>query len=76
MTEADRIREHIATVSARGDAETNSLIRRMQRVCWPGGAVDRIEPSARRWLQRWRPARATGPFLACSCSRGHCPVCN
>jgi hypothetical protein len=76
MHEDDRIREHIATVSVRDEAETQSLIRRIQRACWPGGAGDRTEPSARRWLERWRPASAAGPLPACSCAHGHCLVCN
>jgi hypothetical protein len=76
MGEDERIREHIATVRVRDDAETASLIRRMQRSCWPGGAGDRTEPSARRWLERWRPARAAAPIQSCTCSRGRCLVCN
>jgi len=76
MRYEDSIRDHIATVSGRDDAETQSLIGRMQRYCWPGGAGDRTEPSARNWLERWRPARAVGPIPACSCAHGHCAVCN
>jgi hypothetical protein len=76
MRDDDRIREHILTVAARDPWETASLARRIQRTCWPGGPGDRIEPGARRWLQRWRPARAAGPIPACSCARGHCSVCN
>jgi hypothetical protein len=76
MHDEDRIREHIATVIARDDAETQSLIRRFQRACWPGGSHDRIEPSARNWLQRWRPASAAGPVPSCSCAHGRCAVCN
>ena len=76
MRDEDRIREHIATVIARDEAETASLVRRIQRVCWPGGPGDRSEPSARRWLQRWHPARAAGPVPACSCAHGRCRVCN
>jgi len=75
MHDDERIRDHIATVGARGDAETASLIRRIQRACWPGGG-DRTEPSARRWLERWRPARTAGPLPACSCAHGRCAVCN
>jgi hypothetical protein len=76
MSDEDRIREHIAGVTARDDAETQSLIRRFQRACWPGGSQDRIEPSAHNWLQRWRPASAAGPVPSCSCAHGHCAVCN
>jgi hypothetical protein len=76
MRDEDRIREHIATVIARDEAETQTLMSRIQRSCWPGGPGDRTEPSARRWLERWRPARAAGPIPACSCAHGRCAVCN
>jgi hypothetical protein len=64
MRDEDRIREHIATVIARDEAATAYLIRRMQRACWPGGPCDRTDPSARNWLQRWRPAVAPAPVPA------------
>jgi hypothetical protein len=76
MRDEDRIRKHIATVDARDDAATQTLIRRWQRACWPGGSGDRTEPSARRWLERWRPARAAAPVPSCSCADGRCIVCN
>jgi hypothetical protein len=76
MRDEDRIREHIASVTARGELETASLARRIQRACWPGGPGDRTEPSARRWLERWRPASAGAPVPVCSCAHGHCAVCN
>lgn len=76
MHEADRIREHIQTVRSRDDAETRSLVGRIQRACWPGGSIDRTSPNARRWLAHWRPAQAAGPVPACSCSAGRCLVCN
>src|SRR5256885_1282971 len=41
MRDEDRIREHIASLIARDEAETASLIRRFQRACWPGGPGDR-----------------------------------
>jgi hypothetical protein len=71
----DHIREHIAAVTARDAAATLTLIGRIQRACWPGGG-DRTEPSALRWLERWRPARAAGPVPLCSCAHGRCGVCN
>jgi hypothetical protein len=76
MRDEDSIREHIASVTARDELETASLARRIQRACWPGGPGDRTEPSARRWLERWRPARAGGPVPVCSCAHGNCSVCN
>jgi len=76
MRYEDRIRDHILTVAGRDAMATDALSRRFQRTCWPGGMADRLEPSARRWLARWRPARAAGPIPACSCARGHCAVCN
>jgi hypothetical protein len=76
MHDDDRIREHIAAVTARNEAETHTLIGLIQRACWPGGAGDRTEPSARSWLKRWRPAQAAGTVPVCSCARGYCAVCN
>lgn len=76
MREEDRIREHIERLSTRDEAETATLVRRISRACWPGGLGDRMEPSASRWLQRWRPARAAAPVPSCSCAVGHCAVCN
>jgi hypothetical protein len=72
----DSIHEHIAAVTARDEAATQTLIGRIQRACWPGGSGDRTEPSALRWLERWRPARAAGVVPACSCASGRCVVCN
>ena len=76
MRDEDRIREHIADVGARGEAETSFLSSRIQRACWPRGVGDRMEPYARRWRAHWRPARAAGPVPACSCARGRCLICN
>ncbi len=76
MRDEDRIREHIATVTARDEADTQTADPALPaRVLawWPG---DRTEPSARRWLERWRPARAAGPVPSCSCELGRCAVCN
>jgi hypothetical protein len=75
MDDETTIRAHIASVTARDDAGSATLIQRFQRACWPGGG-DRTEPSALLWLQRWRPARAAGSVPVCSCAAGHCTVCN
>jgi hypothetical protein len=76
MRDEDRIRNHIQTVTVRNQIETAKMMRLILRSCWPGGLGDRLEPNARRWLQRWRPARAAGPVPACSCASGRCTLCN
>lgn len=76
MHDADRIRDHIAAVSRQGPADALTHVERIQRACWPGGESDRTDPAARRWVERWRPARAGAALRMCSCAQGPCAVCN
>ncbi len=70
------IRDHIARLSRGEQVDLQQLIARVANQCWPGGASDRTEPAALRWVSRWRPMRALAPLPVCSCRAGHCPVCN
>jgi len=72
----DPIRDHIEATTNRPERETRRLTSRIVASCWPGGAADRTEPAALNWVRRWRPATAGAELPACSCSGGHCPVCN
>jgi hypothetical protein len=72
----DDPRDHISAVARRSASETNHLVARMQRICWPGGSADRTEPAAAAWVRRWRPARSAAPVPACSCAQGRCMQCN
>jgi hypothetical protein len=74
--DADHIHEHIAALDRRDEAETLTLIGRIQRAYWPGGEGDRTEPSGRHWLRRWRPARTGAALPVCSCPHARCAVCN
>jgi hypothetical protein len=78
MDHNDDIREQIESALRRETPEGRRLTSRIINACWPGGSGDRTEPAARRWLQQWRPSRAgAGSTLpVCSCSSGHCAVCN
>jgi hypothetical protein len=69
----DFIRKQIELLAARDRPTATSRIVAM---CWPGGTADRAEPVALRWLRRWRPATADLVLPVCSCSGGHCAVCN
>jgi hypothetical protein len=71
--DSDDIRAHI--VSAAGPS-ARRLAARMFGVCWPGGATDRTAPIARLWFSQWRPAKSAVSVPVCSCSSGHCTVCN
>jgi hypothetical protein len=71
----DEIREHIES-AGRSSAEGRMLMTLIIGACWPGGAEDRTEPAARRWLKRWRPVRVAVAVPDCSCSSGRCPLCN
>lgn len=72
----DFIREHIARLAAKDDQTDRLLMLDVAEYCWPGGACDRTEPVARRWLRLWRPARAAAVLPVCSCAAGRCAVCN
>ena len=76
----DDIREHIESALVRETPEGLRLTSRIVSACWPGGSGDRTEPVARRWVEQWRPSRAGAGaqerLPVCSCSRGHCAVCN
>ena len=71
----DQLRQHIAALGARTDAETQRLGVHIARTWWPGGA-DRTLPAALAWVRRWRPERLGAALPACSCAGGRCPVCN
>ncbi len=71
----DPIQDRISALDARTADETSTLIARVRRGCWPGGE-DRSEPGALAWVRLWRPERARGALLACSCVSGHCAICN
>ena len=72
----DFIRTQIEALAARTRREDRTIVRRIQTACWPGGVADRAESVALRWLRQWRPASANLVLPACSCSRGHCALCN
>jgi len=71
----DPIQDRITALDARTDAETQGLIARVLRGCWPGGA-DRAQPGALGWVRLWRPERIGAAVPACTCAHGRCPVCN
>jgi hypothetical protein len=72
----DGIRKHIEAAANRPPGDTRRLTDGIVGGCWPGGGADRTEPAARRWLRRWRPETAVARLPVCSCTSGHCLVCN
>jgi hypothetical protein len=65
----------VASIDGRDMFETDRLISKLERSCWPGGS-DRSEPGALEWVKRWGPSRLTAEPAACSCLQGRCAVCN
>ena len=59
----DELRNHIASVSASGQAEQRGLTSHIIAACWPGGLQDRSNP-ALAWLRQWRP-RGPEPCSRC-----------
>jgi hypothetical protein len=66
----------IETVATWTDADKDRLASMLARHCWPGGFLDRHDPSDREQLRRWRPGGASPAMPSCSCARGRCTVCN
>lgn len=72
----DDVRAHIQAIATRTPVEVRRLTDRLSGRSWPGGASDRSEPAALRWLTRWN---ASGPVPAaplCGCASGRCLLCN
>jgi hypothetical protein len=72
----EAIAAHIESVSGRPLIETDRLVTRIVRACWPGGAGDRLEPAAVEWVRRWRPRGSAASAPACACAAGRCLLCN
>jgi hypothetical protein len=73
---SDDPRDHIPAVAGRSASEARRLTVRLQGLCWPGGAADRLEPAAAAWVRRWGPSRIGATLPACSCRVGRCAACN
>jgi hypothetical protein len=66
----------IETMARSSTADKDRLAAMLGGHCYPGGPVDRQEPSGIEPLRRWRPGGAAPSLLACSCRRGRCHICN
>jgi hypothetical protein len=67
---------HKQIESLREGARRDHTMDRIARGCWPGGAEDRTEPAALKWVRQWRPATFAASLPACSCTAGKCRICN
>jgi hypothetical protein len=65
----------IETIAGWTDADKDRLASMLGGHCYPGGPVDRREPSGLEPLRRWRPGAIPAPLI-CSCARGRCRICN
>ena len=63
----------VAAISDRTDAQSAALAAALAARWSP---PDRHDPLALEWLRRWNPRPAHFPPPACTCSAGHCPICN
>ena len=66
----------IETIAGWTPADKDRLASMLGRHCYPGGPVDRRDPSGIEPLRRWRAGRATPALLASSCPHGRCHICN
>jgi hypothetical protein len=72
----EELRQHIDSAGPGAGQEARRLATLIVGACWPGGLEDRTERVALEWLRRWRPQQMAAKLPACSCSTGHCVVCN
>ena len=71
------VRDVVEAIDARTPSQTDFIMAAMVRGAWPGGIADRAEPAAREWVRQWGPKGLDGDYLEdCSCTAGHCLVCN
>ncbi|HYB26689.1 MAG TPA: hypothetical protein VEF89_08760 [Solirubrobacteraceae bacterium] len=70
----EELRHHID--SAAPGASASRLASLILHACWPGGPADRSERVALEWLRQWHPDHAAAQLPRCSCSTGHCILCN
>ena len=72
----EELRQHIDSAAPRGGTEARRLASLIVGACWPGGPEDRTERAALDWLRHGRPGQVHADLPACSCSTGHCVICN
>ncbi len=63
----------VAAITDRTDAQGAALASALAARWSPS---DRHDPLALEWLRRWNPRPADFPPPACTCTAGHCPICN
>jgi hypothetical protein len=66
----------IETVATWTTADKDRLAAMLGVHCYPGGPVDRRDPSGIEPLRGWRAGGPTPALPACSCRRGRCHICN
>jgi hypothetical protein len=66
----------IETIAGWTHADKDRLASMLGRHCYPGGPVDRRDPSGIEPLRRSRAGGGTPALLACSCPHGRCRICN
>ncbi len=72
----EELQKHLDSAAPRGGTEARRLASLIVGACWPGGPADRSERAALDWLRHWRPDQIHAELPECSCSTGHCVLCN
>jgi hypothetical protein len=72
----EELLHHIVSAAPRAGKDSTRLASLIVSACWPGGPEDRTERVALDWLRQWRPEQIDAELPECSCSTGHCVLCN
>jgi hypothetical protein len=72
----EELRHHIELASPHCGYQARQLTSQIVASCWPGGPADRVDRAALDWVALWHPDLTGAALPACSCTAGHCGVCN
>jgi hypothetical protein len=76
MMDREELRRHIDAAEPGSGPAAQRLVSLLIGACWPGGPDDRSESMAIESLRGWHPDAGAAALPRCSCSTGHCVLCN
>ena len=72
----NELRRHLESAAPYGGPRAIRLASLILGACWPGGPADRTERAALEMLRHGASVGVAAELPVCSCSTGHCVLCN
>jgi hypothetical protein len=76
----ERVLNHVVAIARRQDDDHVILADALHGYAWPDGGLDRSDPNAERWVERFVKAQPGGGAMpipvGCGCHAGRCLICN